>query len=132
MSLELAAVFIAVLVLLSVGLAFNISVGRFRHHIPHGEGPNRELARAIRAHMNSLEHSLPIGLLLLTYALLEGNPTAILSIGTVAVVARIALSLGILRKRAFAWRRYGAFVTYALEALLVALVVVAAVSRLFP
>ena len=130
MPLELAAVFIAILVFVTAGLAFNISVGRFRHHIPHGEGPNRELARPIRAHMNSVEHSLPIGLLLLTYALLKGNATAILWIGTAAVVARIALSIGILRKGAFSLRRYGAFVTYAIEVLLVVLVITAAGSRL--
>jgi uncharacterized membrane protein YecN with MAPEG domain len=130
MPLQLAATFIAILVLLTIGLAFNVSVGRFRHRIPHGEGPKHELARAIRAHMNSVEHSLPIGLLLLTYALLEGNPRAILAIGTVAVVARVALTAGILIKGAFPWRRYGAFVTYAVEALLVALVLVAAVPRL--
>ena len=130
MQLELAALFVAVLVLLTAGLAFNVSVGRFRHHIPHGEGPNRELARAIRAHMNSVEHSLPIALLLLTYALLDGKSLALLSIGTVAVVARIALTIGILRKGAFFWRRYAAFVTYGLEALLVTLVMVAAVVRL--
>jgi uncharacterized membrane protein YecN with MAPEG domain len=130
MPLATAAVFIAILTLITAGLAFNISVGRFRRHIPHGDGPNHELARAIRAHMNSVEHSLPIGLLLLTYALLQGNPSAIPWIGTVAVVARIALSVGILRKGAFSWRRYGAFVTYALEVLLVALVLVAAAARL--
>jgi uncharacterized membrane protein YecN with MAPEG domain len=131
MPLELAALFVAILVLLTVGLAFNISVGRFRQRIPHGEGPNRELARAIRAHMNSVEHSLPIGLLLLCYALLAGDPTVILWVGTAAVAARIALSVGILLKGAFLWRRFGAWATYVVEVGLVVLVVEAAAGRLW-
>jgi uncharacterized membrane protein YecN with MAPEG domain len=132
MQVELAAIFIATLALLTVGLAFNVSVGRFRQRIPHGEGPNQELSRAIRAHMNSVEHSLPIGLLLLGYALLAGNPTVIVVLGALAVGARIALSIGILRKGAFAWRRYGAFATYGLEVSLIGLVLLAATARLLP
>ncbi len=130
MQIALAVVFVALLSLLTVGLAFNVSLGRMRHRIPHGEGPNRELARATRAHMNSVEHLVPLGLLLLSYALLGGTSAAIVSIGIVAVVARVALSVGILRKGAFPLRRFGAYATYLLEALLVALALVAALSRL--
>lgn len=126
----LAAVFVALLALVTVALAFNVSVGRFRERIPHGEGSNRELARAIRAHMNSVEHLVPIGLLLLSYGLLEGSPAAIAALGSSAVLARIALSIGILRKGAFRFRQLGAYVTYGIEAVLGALVLLAAMSRL--
>jgi hypothetical protein len=48
----------------------------------------------------------------------------------VALLARISLSVGILRKGAFRLRQLGAWVTYGLEAVLGALVLVAALSRL--
>jgi uncharacterized membrane protein YecN with MAPEG domain len=130
MQIALAGTFVALLSLVTAGLAFNVSVGRFRGRIPHGEGPNRELARAIRAHMNSVEHLVPIGLLLLAYALLAGSPTVITALGSIALLARIALSIGILRKGAFRLRQLGAFATYAIEAALGPLVLVAALSRL--
>jgi uncharacterized membrane protein YecN with MAPEG domain len=120
--MPLAATFVALLALVTTGLALNVSYGRLRHRIPHGEGPNRELARAIRAHMNSVEHLVPLGLLLLCFAGLGGDPMLLRWVGAVAVVARVALTVGILVKGAFMARRLGAWVTYAIELGLVGLV----------
>jgi uncharacterized membrane protein YecN with MAPEG domain len=128
--MPLAITVVALLSLITTGLAFNVSVGRFRHHIPHGEGPNHELARAIRAHMNSVEHLLPLGLLLFGYAWLDGDPTMLGAIGAAAILARMSLTIGILVKGAFPARRFGAFATYALEVALVALVLREALPRI--
>ncbi|MBC7172958.1 MAG: MAPEG family protein, partial [Polyangiaceae bacterium] len=77
-----------------------------------------------------VEHLVPMGLLLLSYALLDGSTAAIVSLGAVAVVGRVAISIGILRKGAMVVRSYGAYVTYLVEALLVGLALVRALSRL--
>jgi uncharacterized membrane protein YecN with MAPEG domain len=131
MPLEIAASYAAVLVRLTAALALNVSYGRLRHGIPHGEGPNRELARAIRAHMNSVEHSIPVALLLVSYALLAGDARVIAALGTTTVLARVLLSIGILLKGAFSARRIGALTTYAVEGLLAVLILVRTGARLF-
>lgn len=127
--MPLAATFVALLALLTTSLALNVSFWRLRHRIPHGEGPNRELARAIRAHMNSVEHMVPIALLLLCYAGLGGDSTLLGALGAAAVLARIALTIGILVKGALLARSLGAYVTYAIELGLVGLVLLEALPR---
>ena len=58
-------VYSALGVLLIISLAFNVSRVRIRERIAHGDGNNRALKKAIRAHMINFEHILPYGLLLL-------------------------------------------------------------------
>jgi uncharacterized membrane protein YecN with MAPEG domain len=131
MLLELASSFVAVLLLFTVGLALNVSYGRMRHRHPHGEGPSRELARASRAHKNSVEHSVPIAVLLVCYALLQGDAAVIAALGAAAVTARVSLTVGILRKGAFSARRFGAYATYLVEGVLCVLVLLRAGARTF-
>tara|TARA_R110002072_G_scaffold271474_2_gene431467 strand:- start:8184 stop:8513 length:330 start_codon:yes stop_codon:yes gene_type:complete len=45
-------------------LAMNISRLRIKHQVANGHGDKKEITKAIRAHMNSLEHILPFSLLL--------------------------------------------------------------------
>lgn len=54
----------AVLGLLVVVLAARVSVLRVRHKVSLGDGDNRELARAIRAHGNTVEF-VPLFLIML-------------------------------------------------------------------
>jgi len=56
--------YIGLSVLLIVMLAMNISRVRIKHKIANGDGGNKVIVKAIRAHMNSLEHILPFSLLL--------------------------------------------------------------------
>ena len=56
--------FIGLSVLLIVILAMNISRLRMKYKVANGDGNNKEITKAIRAHMNSLEHILPFSLLL--------------------------------------------------------------------
>lgn len=57
-------IFAAVLLLLVTLLAMNVSMLRMRHKVSLGDGGNKALTRAIRAHANALEHSLPFIFLL--------------------------------------------------------------------
>ncbi|MFV1872105.1 MAG: MAPEG family protein [Oleiphilus sp.] len=56
--------FIGLSVLLIIMLAMNISRLRMKYKVANGDGNNKEINKAIRAHMNSLEHILPFSLLL--------------------------------------------------------------------
>ena len=56
--------FIGLSILLIILLAMNISRLRMKYKVANGDGNNKEINKAIRAHMNSLEHILPFSLLL--------------------------------------------------------------------
>ena len=56
--------FVGLSLLLVVLLAMNISRLRMMHGVANGNGGNKALTKAIRAHMNSLEHILPFTLIL--------------------------------------------------------------------
>ena len=66
-----------VYVLLAVGwitlLALNISATRIRFRIGLGDGNNLTLKKALRAHINTLEHCLPYGFVI--FVLQEMNTT---------------------------------------------------------
>jgi len=47
-----------------VMLAMNISRLRIKHKVANGDGNNKVITKAVRAHMNSLEHILPFTFLL--------------------------------------------------------------------
>ena len=68
--------YIGLSVLLIVMLAMNISRLRMKHKVANGDGDNKVIVKAIRAHMNSLEHILPFSLLL--YALQSQSISEIL------------------------------------------------------
>lgn len=121
-----AALLVALLCLLTVALAFNVSRERIKYRVPHGEGPNHELSRSIRAHMNSVEHLVPLGLLLVLAGQLGVTEEIVIPFGAAAIVARLLLSAGILLKGRFVLRRWGAYSTYVIELVLVGFVVEAA------
>lgn len=75
-SLILFNLYIGLSVLLIVMLAMNISRLRMKHKVANGDGDNKVIVKAIRAHMNSLEHILPFSLLL--YALQSQSISEIL------------------------------------------------------
>jgi len=120
--MPLASGLVAALCALTTLLALNVSWGRIVHRVPHGEGPNHELSRSIRAHGNSVEHLVPLGLMLLAAGLLRAPAIAVGILGGAAIVARVLLSYGILAKGRFSFRRIGAWSTYAIELGLVGLV----------
>lgn len=121
-----AAVLIALLCLVTVALAFNVSRERIKYRVPHGEGPNHELARSIRAHMNSVEHLVPLGLLLVLAGTLGVAEEVVVGLGSAALLARLLITAGILMKGRFVLRRWGAWGTYAIELMLVGYVMEAA------
>lgn len=101
-------------VLLITVLAMNVSRVRLQERIGNGDGGNKKLKKAIRAHMNTLEHILPYALLLfaLTGLGLEQEYMAILALGF--IVVRCMHSYSMLWS-VFRLRQLSAALTYVFE-----------------
>ena len=91
----ISAVVAALLGLLAVTLAARVILGRVRFGVNAGDGGQAELAQRIRAHSNLSEH-VPLVLLLLAFAEASGAVRwAIVAIGAVLLVARLASAWGL-------------------------------------
>ena len=91
----IAAIVAAGLGLLGVLLAVRVIVTRVRLGVNAGDGGHAVLAQAIRAHSNFAEHA-PLAVLLLALAEASGAVRwAIIALGAVLVVARLASAWGL-------------------------------------
>jgi len=106
--------YIVLAVLLISFLAINISRIRIQEQIGNGDGNNKKLKGAIRAHMNTLEHAIPFALLLwvLSDMHLASHFMAIFSLGFIGV--RVMHSYGILAPH-FRMRQIAAGLCYGFE-----------------
>jgi uncharacterized membrane protein YecN with MAPEG domain len=82
---------------LLVVLAALVSLKRRRHGIGLGDGDNRELQRAIRAHGNAVEWLVPAVLLLLVADLNRAGPVLLHLCGLAIVVGRVLHAIGLSR-----------------------------------
>jgi uncharacterized protein len=90
-----SAIVAALLGLLAVLLAVRVILGRVRFAVNAGDGGHAELAQRIRAHSNLAEH-VPLVLLLLAFAEASGAARwAIVTLGAVLLVARLASAWGL-------------------------------------
>ena len=106
--------FIGLSVLLIVVLAINISRLRVKYNVANGDGNNKEIIKAIRAHMNSLEHVLPFSLLLYV---LKSQSTAEIIFAILAfgfLIIRLLHSYSMLSSK-FKLRQITAAATYFFE-----------------
>lgn len=102
----------AVLGLLVVVLAARVSVLRVRHKVSLGDGDNRDLARAIRAHGNTVEFVPLFLIMLLAYELIIG-PCLWASIVAAGFVAgRVLFAWGMWRRALSRSRQLGAALSY--------------------
>lgn len=102
-------------ILLITLLAINVSRVRIAQRIPNSDGGNLELKKAIRSHINGLEHTLPYGLILLALSINpSGEPINSSILATLVIsftVARIIHLIGMLKVMPMC-RMVGAGVTY--------------------
>ena len=113
-SFQQAAIFSALLVLLVMGLGTSVSLLRMRRGIYMGDGGDKGLSRAIRAHGNSAEHVPFLIAPLIILGLLEAGATPIMALGATSLFARCLHAGGRLgSKRIFSM--IGATITYFLE-----------------
>ncbi len=101
-------------VLLITALAMNVSRVRIKERIGNGDGGNPLLKKAIRTHMNAIEHIVPFSVVLfaLTQVQLSTRYLAIFSIGFIFV--RFLHSYSMLWSR-FKLRQVAAGFTYLFE-----------------
>ncbi|MCA9693002.1 MAG: MAPEG family protein [Myxococcales bacterium] len=107
----------AVLLLLVTFLSTHVSSLRIKHRISLGEGENRDLFRAIRAHANALEHVVPFVLLSLLLEETTGLSDLVLIAGVAFIVARLLHAFGMLR-RIHRARQLGATLSVMIEIVL--------------
>ena len=70
-------IFVFFNMLLITLLAINVSRIRIRNKVPNGDGGLLPLKKAIRCHMNNIEHALPFGFIV--FALVDLTSTAVLA-----------------------------------------------------
>jgi uncharacterized protein len=108
------SLYVAMGILLVTVLAINVSRIRVKEKIGNGDGENPLLKKAIRTHMNALEHILPFSIILLalTRVQLSIQYLAIFSIGFILI--RLLHSYSMLWSK-FKLRQMAAILTYLFE-----------------
>lgn len=106
--------YVAASMLLVTLLAMNVSRLRMKLRIGNGDGNNVEMKKAIRAHMNHLEHSLPFGLIVLALAQM-GSATSLLAVLVVGFLASRLVHVYSMLATQFRFRQLSAGTTYLFE-----------------
>ncbi|UPG93511.1 MAPEG family protein [Luteibacter aegosomatissinici] len=93
--MRITGLYAALLALLMLGLAIRVMLLRRNTSIGLGDGGNRTLACAVRAHGNAIEY-VPIGLiLLLVLELNQTLPVLLHAFGIVLLLGRVVHALGL-------------------------------------
>ena len=108
------SVFVFANTLLAALLALNVSRVRIREKIPHGDGGNVSLKKAIRAHGNGVEHLIVVGLQVLALDLARAPSSALATLVIVFTGSRLLHAFSMLDSR-FRLRQVSALGTYASE-----------------
>ena len=94
MSVPITALYGAILGLVLIALAINVTVHRVKLRVPLGDGGNAEMRRMIRLHGNAAEY-IPLAIaLMLIYELNGGAHLGLHIIGVALIAGRVAQTLG--------------------------------------
>ena len=94
MSVPITALYGAILGLVLIALAINVTVHRVKLRVPLGDGGNAEMRRMIRLHGNAAEY-IPLAIaLMLIYELNGGAHLGLHIIGVAPIAGRVAQTLG--------------------------------------
>jgi uncharacterized membrane protein YecN with MAPEG domain len=102
----LAALYGGLLALLILALAARVSWLRYRSKILFGDGGNRELQRAIRAHGNAIEWAVPAMLLLLVAELNRAPLAFVHACGLAILAGRLLHAFGLSRRAGHSFGRF--------------------------
>lgn len=95
MTLQITALYAAILAIWAWGLSTYVSVNRGKFKILHGDGGNPEMAAIIRRHGNMTEY-VPMALILLGLAEVSGlGATWMHVLGVILIVSRLVHPFGI-------------------------------------
>jgi uncharacterized membrane protein YecN with MAPEG domain len=94
MTLTITALYAAILALIMVALAINVTIHRAKLRVPMGDGGNPQMLRMIRVHGNTVEY-VPLGIVLMGILELNGGwHWALHAAGIALILARILQSWG--------------------------------------
>ena len=94
MSVSITALYGAILGLIVIALAINVTMHRVKLRVPLGDGGNAERRRMIRLHGNAAEY-IPLAIaLMLIYELNGGAHLGLHIIGVALIVGRVSQTLG--------------------------------------
>ena len=83
--------------LIYIALSAYVILGRFKYQVSLGDNGNSEMLKRIRVHANFMEY-VPLALILMILAEVEGSPELILHIlGIVLVISRLIHPIGTMR-----------------------------------
>ena len=108
------SIFVALNTLLLLLLSLNISRLRIINKIANGDGDNKTLRQAIRAHGNGIEHTPIYGLAILALSFLQLGTSWLATLVLAFTVARLLHAYGMLFKH-FNARRVGSSLTFLLQ-----------------
>jgi uncharacterized protein len=94
MTLTITALYAAILALIMVALAINVTIHRAKLRVPMGDGGNPQMLRMIRVHGNAVEY-VPLGIVLMGILELNGGwHWALHAAGIALILARVLQSWG--------------------------------------
>jgi len=94
MSASITTLYGAILGLIVITLAINVTVHRVKLRVPLGDGGNAEMRRMIRLHGNAAEY-IPLAIaLMLIYELNGGGPMALHIVGIALIAGRVIQTWG--------------------------------------
>ncbi len=94
MPLSITALYAAILGLMVIALAVNVTAHRVKLRVPLGDGGNAQMRRMIRLHGNAAEY-LPLAIVLMAIYELNGGAHLALHIAGIALIAgRLAQTWG--------------------------------------
>lgn len=104
-------------------LAVNVSRLRIQNKQPYGDGGNRQLSQAIRAHANGVENAPIFGLNVLALSFLQFNEGWLLALVLGFTLGRVLHAYGMLARN-FQARQGGALSSYFFSALAILILLV--------
>lgn len=109
-------IFTALNASLLLWLGLNVSKLRITKKLPYGDGGDKDMAQAIRAHANGVEHVSLFAVLVLALCFTKASNTLLAAVVIIFTLGRVLHAIGML-KRTFNARRLGAGITFGLEAI---------------
>lgn len=107
-----SVLYVCVFTPLLVKLSFDVIKLRRRFQVSIGDGGQKELHRAIRAHANALEYA-PLAFILLLMLEFNGAPMIIVHIlGLAFVMGRFSHQIGVKNPKKFKFRLVGMYLTF--------------------
>jgi len=111
-SIVITPIYAAIFALMLVGLASYVIKMRYKHRVSLGDGGNKDMLKAIRAHGNFIEY-VPMSLILMGMLELNGESTTVLhAFGGALLVGRVLHAPGLNFKGTSKLRQIGMVLTF--------------------